>query len=388
MTYAAPRSFSAALAVAFGLSLAAPVVAQEGGPPAMPVSVAQPVKRMVTDWIEFPGRFEASALVDVRAQISGALKDVHFQDGAEVKEGDLLFSIDPLPFEAASREARANLEIAKTRQDLANSELKRAQDLKKTGNIPEATFQVRQQAALEARGGLQAAEAALEKAELDLGYTKIHSPIAGKIGQKNITEGNLIASGTAGDPLTTIVTYDPIYFYFDIDEQSYLRYQRGMSGEPKNSQSPEVYVALADEQEFTHQGTLDFLSNQFDANTGTIRARATIANADGLLTPRMFGRIRIAASGSYEAFVVTDAVVMTDQSRKLVMTVGNEDQVQPKLVELGPRIGSFRVIRSGLEGTENVIVNGLMRARPGAKVVPKPAPLEVPDDLTKASLSR
>jgi RND family efflux transporter MFP subunit len=362
-------------------------VSAQGAPPAMPVSVAQPVKRNVVNWIEFSGRFEASALVEIRAQISGVLEQVHFKDGQEIKKGSLLFVVDPRPFEAALRQAQANLEISRTRVDLANSELERAKGLKKTGNIPESTYQIRQQAALEAKGGLQAAQATAEKAQLDLDYTQIRAPISGRIGEKNITEGNLISSGSSGAALTTIVTYDPIHFYFDIDEQSYLTYQRNV-GTSSQSRNANVHIALSDEADFSHEGTLDFLSNQFDSATGTIRARATVPNKDGLLTPRMFGRIRLAASGQYEALVVPDSVVVTDQSRKLVLTVAQDGTVQPRPVELGPKVETFRIIRSGLKGDENIIVNGMMRARPGSKVMPQTTQLQVPEDLTQASLSK
>lgn len=375
-------AFAALIVSALPFVTALPAAAQQM--PALPVSVAEPVKRKVVDWTEFPGRFDAVAMVEVRAQVAGALESVGFKDGATVKKGELLFVIDPRPFEAAMRQAQANVEVSQTRLDLAQADLDRAQDLRRTGNIPEATFQQRQQSFLEARGAVQASKAALERAQLDLGYTRITAPISGRIGRKLVSEGNLITAGAGGTLLTTIVQYDPVQFYFDIDEQSFLSYVRAVSnGSRQDGSGQTVYVALSDETEFKREGKLDFLANQVDPNTGTIRVRAEMRNPGNFITPGLFGRVRLATGPAYDALVLPDEAVMLDQNRRLVMTVTEDGTVQPRPVEIGPRIGKFRVIRQGLQGNEKVIVNGLMRARPGGKVVPQPAKLEVPEDLTR-----
>ncbi len=357
--------------------------------PAMPVSVAEPVRRMVVDWVEFPGRFEASALVDIRARVGGALQAVQFKDGATVQQGDVLFLIDPRPYEAALKQAQANVEVSQTRVDLTRANLDRADDLRRTGNIPESTYQQRQQEFQEARGALEAARGAVAAATLDLEFTQVRAPIGGRIGRTLITPGNLVTgSAGAGTLLTTIVQDRPIHFYFDIDEQSFLTYQRAVAaGSRGNGAGEAAWIALSDETEFAREGRLDFIDNRLDEATGTIRLRAVLPNDDRFVTAGMFGRVRVAASTPYEAMVLPEAALVADQSRKIVMTVDAEGTVAPKVVETGPRIGPVRVIRSGLDGTEKVVVNGLMRARPGGKVVPQDVEIEVPEDLTAPSVS-
>ncbi len=340
----------------------------------MPVSVSPPVRRTVTDLSEFTGRFASSALVEVRAQVTGTLQSVHFKEGSFVRRGDLLFTIDPRTYQAAVDEARAQLEVAKTRFDLTRSELGRGQELRQGGSLSESALQQRQQAFLEAQASLQAAQAALKAAEINLGFTRIESPISGQIGRKLITEGNLISAGAGAAPLTTIVGIDPIYFYFDVDEQSYLRYRRGL-GNGGGSSTPDkpipVKLALSDETEFQRDGAIDFADIRLDPQSGTLELRAVVPNADGMITPGLFGRVQLATSAPYEALLVPDVAIQSDQTRKVVMTVGDGDGVVPKVVELGPLQGHLRVVRSGLAPEDNVIVNGLMRARPGAKVIPQ-----------------
>lgn len=363
------------------LLLAVPAFAQEM--PALPVSVATPIKRQVVDWIEFPGRFEPAASVEVRAQVAGALQSVNFTDGQEVKKGDLLFRIDPLPFEAALRAAEAAVKGNETRLDLATSELKRAQELRATGNIPESTFQQRQQTFLEAQANLDASRAELQTARINLGYTQITAPIDGRIGRKLVTEGNLISAGSSGTLLTTIVAFDPVDFYFDVDENSFLAYQRTQGGKIRNNGGTRVFLKTTDETEFTREGELDFLDNIIDASTGTIRVRARLANADGAITPGQFGRVLLPATPPAEALLIPDNAIMADQTRHIVMTVDGENKVVPKPVGRGALFGNLRVITTGLDGNEQVIVNGLMRARPGAPVVPQKVEIEAPADLTR-----
>ena len=377
------RSFAAIVTL---LAVATPALAQ-GGPPALPVTVAAPAKRQVVDWVEFPGRFEATAMVEVRAQVSGALQTAPFRDGAIVKPGDVLFVIDPRRFEAAVRQARANVEVAQTRLDLARADLERAQDLSRTGNIPQSTFQQRQQTFLEARGSLEAARAAVESAQLDLEYSTIEAPIGGKVGRKLVTEGNLIASGSGGTLLTTIVQFEPLYFYFDVDETSFLRYLRAVAaGNREDGAGQQVFLALSDETEFTRSGKIDFLANQIDPATGTIRVRAEVPNPKNFITPGLFGRVRLATAPPREALVLPNEAIVQDQTRQLVMTVTDDGTVQPKPIKTGALIGRWRVIQEGVTERDRVIVNGLMRARPGGKVVPQPSDLQVPDNLTQPSV--
>jgi RND family efflux transporter MFP subunit len=370
------------VAASLFVSLAAPAFAQ-GEMPALPVSVAKPVKRQVVDWAEMPGRFEAVNYVEVRAQVAGKLQSVHFEDGQSVKVGDLLFRIDPAQFDAAARAADAAIKSNQTRLDLAAAEQKRAQDLRASGNIPEAVFQQRQQAFLEAQANLDASKAEFERARLNLGYTEIAAPIAGRAGRKLVSEGNLISEGSGGTLLTTIVQFDPVYFYFDVDEQSFLNYQRSRTGKALAQNYQTVFIALSDETDFPHEGKLDFLGNQIDPATGTIRVRATMPNADGFITPGLFGRVKLQTKPPYEALVIPDEAIVLDQTRHLVMTVKDDGVVEPKAIEVGPRIGKLRVITSGITENDNIIVNGLMRARPGGKVAPTTVPIDVPADLTR-----
>lgn len=375
------RSLSRAGAAILLLSLTFPANSQEM--PALPVSVAKPVKRQVVDWTELPGRFEAANYVEVRAQVAGELESVHFEDGQNVKTGDLLFRIDPAQFQAAFRAAEASVRTNQTRLDLARQEQKRGEELRGTGNIPEAVFQQRNQAFLEAQANLDQSKAELERARLNLGYTDIIAPISGKVGRKLVTEGNLISDGSSGTLLTTIVQFDPVHFYFDVDEQSFLTYQRSHTGEVLSQHYQEVFIALSDEKAFTHEAKLDFVSNQVDPATGTIRVRAAMPNANEFVTPGLFGRVKIQTRPPYDALVIPDEAITLDQTRRLVMTVNAEGVVEPKEVQVGPRIGRLRVITEGVTEADSIIVNGLMRARPGGKVVPTTVTFDVPADLTR-----
>jgi RND family efflux transporter MFP subunit len=374
-------SLSRAGAAILLLSLTFPANSQEM--PALPVSVAKPVKRQVVDWTELPGRFEAANYVEVRAQVAGELESVHFEDGQNIKTGDLLFRIDPAQFAAAHRAAEASVRTNQTRLDLARQEQKRGEELRGTGNIPEAVFQQRNQAFLEAQANLDQSKAELERARLNLGYTDIIAPISGKVGRKLVTEGNLISDGSSGTLLTTIVQFDPVHFYFDVDEQSFLTYQRSHTGEVLSQHYQQVFIALSDEKAFTHEAKLDFVSNQVDPATGTIRVRAAMPNADEFVTPGLFGRVKIQTRPPYEALVIPDEAITLDQTRRLVMTVNGEGIVEPKEVKVGPRIGRLRVITEGVTEADSIIVNGLMRARPGGKVVPTTVTFDAPADLTR-----
>lgn len=345
----------------------------QGAPGPLPVTVANPIKRTVTDTAEFTGRFEASELVEVRAQVSGQLVQVAFKDGADVKKGDLLFKIDPRPYEAALTQAESSVITAQTRVSLTKSDVDRAKDLQRTGNITDQVAQQRQQAYGEALATLKSAEAQVLTAKLNLEWTDVRAPIDGRIGRKMVTEGNLIAAGASSNVLTTIVKVKPIYFYFDVDEQSYLRYMTYVrEGKLKQDEGgAPVEIALPNSTEFTIKGRIDFSDNQLDQQTGTLRLRATVPNDDGFLTSGVFGRLRVQSSPEFEALLIPDEAIMSDQTRKVVMTIGPEDKVVPKVVEPGQLNGGFRIIKKGLTPDDKVIINGLMRARPGSQVKPQ-----------------
>lgn len=345
----------------------------QGAPGPLPVSAATPIQRRVSDTAEFTGRFQASSLVEVRAQVSGQLMQVAFKDGSYVKKGDLLFKIDPRPYAASLAQAEAAIITAQSSVDLTKSDVDRAKDLIRTGNITDQVAQQRQQAYAAAQANLQSARAQADTARLNLEWTDVRSPIDGRIGRKLVTEGNLIASGASSTVLTTIVGVQPIYFYFDVDEQSFLRYigfVRSGALKPDENGAP-VKIALPNSDEFNIEGRIDFTDNQLDQQTGTLRLRASVPNADRFLTPGVFGRIQLTSSPEYDALLVPDEAILSDQTRKIVMTVGPDNKVVPKVVEPGQLNGALRVIKTGLTPDDKVIVNGLMRARPGAEVKPE-----------------
>jgi RND family efflux transporter MFP subunit len=341
-------------------------------PAALPVTVAKPLVKDITEWDEFTGRFEAVETVEVRARVSGYLDAVHFTDGAAVKKGDLLFVIDPRPFRIAVDDAGAAVASAEARLTFAEAELKRVEETARTGASPARLLEQRRQEFTSARADLERAKAALDRAKLDLEFTEVRAPIAGRVSRKQVSEGNLVAANTT--LLTTIVALDPIYLYFDVDEQSYLGYLRmAQSGErPSLRERGNVAeVILPDEKAFNRKGRIDFIDNRMDAGSGTMRGRAVFENKDLFLTPGMFGRVRIPGSGQYKAVLVPDEAILSDQSRRVVYLVGADGAVSMRPVRPGPRIDGYRVIRSGLKGDETIVVNGILRVRPGAKVQPR-----------------
>jgi RND family efflux transporter MFP subunit len=379
-----------ALLVSAAIGHAAAASAQQGPPQALPVTVAKPVMRNVTETVEFTGRFQASATVQVVSRVSGLLEKAPFTEGGNVKAGDVLFVIDARPFEAAAAQAQAQLDAQQTRLDLAQSNFDRSRALQRTGNITDASFQASQQAFLEAQASLASARAALASARLDLEFSTIRAPIDGRISRKLITEGNLVAPGTQGQGslLTTILSIDPIYFFFDVDETTYLNYRRLVVGGPGGTPQIPVSVALPDETEFRYRGVVNYVDAQVDAATGTVAVRAVLPNPDGRLTPGLFGRVRLPVGLPFDALIVPDAAVSTSAAGTYVMTVNAEGVVAPKPVQAGPRLGAFRAIRGGLTAEDRVIVSGLMRARPGGKVLPQPTELTVPPDLGSPSAAK
>jgi RND family efflux transporter MFP subunit len=346
-------------------------------PPPPAVTVAKPIKRTVTDFDEYVGRFTAVNSVEVRARVSGYLDGVHFKDGQIVKQGDLLFTIDKRPFQNTLDQARANLVQAKSNLAFTESDFTRGQQLVRDKTITDQTFEQRSQAYRNAQAAVSNNEAAVRQAELDIEFTELRSPVNGRIGDRRVSPGNLVTGGTTGNTtlLATIVSTDPIYFEFTFDEASFLRYERlSKTGNDVASRGGGVPVALKliDETDFDHAGHMDFIDNVIDKSTGTIRGRAVFANPNNIFTPGMFARVRVPASPLYEALLVPDAAVGTEQARKLVMTVNAENVVTPKYVTLGQLTSdNLRAIKTGIGPDDRVIVNGLMRARPGQKVTPQ-----------------
>jgi multidrug efflux system membrane fusion protein len=346
-------------------------------PPPPPVTVAKAIKRSITDYDEYVGRFTAVNSVEVRARVSGYLDGLHFKDGQIVKQGDLLLTIDKRPFQNALDQARANLVQAKSNLAFTESDFTRGQQLVRDKTITDQTFEQRSQAFRNAQASVSNNEAAVRQAELDMEFTELRAPVNGRIGDRRVSPGNLVTGGTAGNTtlLATIVSIDPIQFEFTFDEASYLRYERlAKGGQDVASRGAGVNVTLKliDENEFDHQGTMDFIDNAIDRSTGTIRGRAVFANASGVFTPGMFARVRVPASPAADALLVPDSAVGTEQARKFVLTVNAENTVAPKYVTLGPVTkDGLRVIKDGLAPDDRVIVNGLMRARPGQKVTPQ-----------------
>jgi len=354
-------------------------------PPA-PVTVNQPVSKQVVQWDEFQGRIQPVDSVEIRARVNGYLESVHFKDGADVKQGDLLFVIDPRPYQMELDRAQAELLQANTRFELASNDLARAQRLLKAKAISEEEADARAKAERQAAAAIQSTVALVEMAKLNMEYTHVTAPISGRIGRKMITEGNLV-NGLQGQStlLATIVSMDPIYCYFDADESAILRYQKlardshepGLTGGKVPCE-----IGLGDETEFPHKGVLDFVDNQVDPQTGTLEVRGIFPNPDRVLQPGFFARARVPGTLPYEALVIPDEAVGTDQSQKFVFVVDSQDTVQYTPVTLGPLIDGLRVVRSGLPSNDWVVVNGLMSVRPGAKVTPTRAAIA---DATKTA---
>src|ERR1700681_4238956 len=345
------------------------------GPP--PVTVAQPTKRTVTDWDEFTGRFEAVEEVQVRARVGGFVTDVEFRDGAFVKTGDLLYVIDSRPFEAVAEQADGQLSDARAKPDLAKRDLARGLTLVQTSAVSEQVVDQRRQALQAAHAAETIAEGALKAAHLNIEFTHVLAPIGGRASRHLISIGNLVQGSEGGSTLlTSIVSLDPIYIYFDMDEATYLKYNRlyfeGKRPSSRENPNP-VQVTLTGETKPSHNGKVDFLDNRLDVSTGTLRGRAVIPNKDYSILPGQFGRVRLIASAPYEALLLPDTAIATDQSRKIVFVVKDDDTVEAKPVVLGPLDDGLRVIREGLKPEDRVIVDGLQRARVGAKVSPHPA---------------
>jgi membrane fusion protein, multidrug efflux system len=345
---------------------------------APPVTVAQPVKRTVTDWDEFTGRFEAVQEVQVRARVGGYVTNVEFRDGAIVNTGDLLYVIDSRPFEAVAEQANGQLSDARAKVELAKRELDRSLTLTLNQTVTEATVDQRRQALQAAHAAEMQAEGALKAAQLNVEFTHVLAPITGRVSRHLVTPGNLVQGSDNGAStlLTTIVSLDPIYIYFDVDETTYLKNNKlwfeGKRPSSRDTPNP-VEVALTGQTKPSHDGKMDFLDNRLDVSTGTLRSRAVVPNKDLSILPGQFGRVRLIGSSPYEALLIPDTAIATDQSRKIVFVVKEDDTVEARPVVLGPLDDGLRVIREGLKAEDRVIVDGIQRARVGAKVSPHAA---------------
>ena len=381
----AVRSVAMATLLLLCASPYAPSSAQQAAAPP-PVTVSAPLKQEVIEWDEYTGQFAAVEYVELRARVSGYLQATQFEEGQMVRRGDLLFQIDPRPFEAAAAQARAQLAESQARVELANRQLSRAGQLRERDFVAASTYDERLQEQRVAIAAAEATRAALRAAELNLEFTRVTAPISGRVGRREVSVGNLVTGGANGNTtlLTTIVSQSPVYFEFDMSEAQLLAYQRAIAdGRLKSTQEGvEVRAQLGDETDWPRTGVLDFLDNQIDRTSGTIRVRARFPNDEKALhpdsgkpllpaTPGQFARIRVPGSELYEALLVPDAAIVTDQARKIVMTVGEDGTVTPKQIRPGPIYDGLRIVRSGLTAEDRVVINGLMRARPGAKVTPQ-----------------
>lgn len=361
-----------------------PVAAPESALPA--VGVAKPLQQNIAPRLGFLGQFSAIKKVEIRAQVGGTLTNINFTDGDVVKKGDLLFEIDPVPYEIKMAQASAQLASASARLDLATRELTRAETLRQNdaGSVQNVDQRAAEKRA--AQAAVDEAKALVRDARFDLDHCKITAPFTGRIGNHQVSIGNLVAGSRAATSpttlLTTLVSVDPVYLDFDMSEADYFAYTRGRQSLKGPIGSP-VQISLADEKDYKRQGTLDFIDNTLDRQSGTIHARATVPNPDLLLTPGAFGRVRMDYSTPTAVLLVPDASVLPDQANHMVLTVSADNTVTAKIVEVGDIRNGLRVIRSGLEPNDRVIIEGIPRATPGAKVNAEDKSLQVSADVAQ-----
>lgn len=371
-----PKMLLSLCAMVLSIGMIGAAIAQQ--PPAPTVTVSPPLQKHIVQWDEFSGRFEAVESVEVRPRVSGFIEKIHFDDGQMVEAGTLLFTIDKRPFEIEVESAKATIDQRKAEVALQVSEVERARPLIRSGTVTERDFQTRQANLAVAKAQLASAEAALRAAELNLAWAEVKAPISGRLSDRRVDVGTLIAGGGAGNAtvLTTIVSLDPIYFVFDGSEADYLRYVRldksGSRTSSRDKANP-VRIKLADEAGWPHTGKMNFVDNRLNSRSGTIRGRAIVDNPDQLLAPGLFGRLQL-FGGEMDALLVPDKAIVADQTRKIVFVLGKDNIVQANPVDLGPlQPGGLRVITSGLSKDDRVVINGIANpaVRPGAKVTPE-----------------
>jgi RND family efflux transporter MFP subunit len=342
-------------------------------PPPPQVSVATVLEKRVKDWDEFTGRFQAVETVEIRPRVSGYIDRVAFKEGGLVKSGDLLFVIDPRPYQAEYDRAAADLKRYKTALELARIESVRVQRLRQSGAVSQEELDERTSTVAQAEANAAGAQATLESAQLNLGFTRVTSPVTGRVSRAEVTRGNLVTGGNNGGTLlSSVVSMDPIYLYFDSDEQAYLRYtQLARNGQRSSDAQNPVQVGLANEEGFPHPGRVDFIDNQLNPQTGTIRARAVLDNKDGQFTPGLFARVQLLGSDEYNAVLIDDRAVNTDQNQKYVFLLGADNKIEYRNVKLGRVIDGLRVVREGLKTGDTIVVNGAQRVHPGVTVTPQ-----------------
>jgi RND family efflux transporter MFP subunit len=361
-------------------------------PPAQPppqVSVAQVLEKRVKDWDEFTGRLQAVETVEIRPRVTGYIDKVAFTEGSMVKRGTLLFVIDPRPYQAEYDRAAADVKRFNTALELGRIELTRVQRLRDSGAVSQEELDERKSTVASAEANVAGAAAALEAASLNLNFTRVTSPIDGRVSRAEVTRGNLVTGGVNGGTLlTSVVSMDPMYIYFDADEQSYLRYaqmdREGTRVSSRTSGNP-VQIGLANEEGFPHPGKVDFVDNQLNPQTGTIRARAVLENKDGRFTPGLFARVQLLGSGEYQAILIDDRAVNTDQSQKYVLLLGADNKVEYRKVKLGRVIDGLRVVQEGLKAGDVIVVNGAQRVHPGVMVTPQRVSMGGTNDTHAAS---
>jgi RND family efflux transporter MFP subunit len=369
------RTSRTALIVALLVSLAGCGKATDSAPPPPEVMVAEVLTKKIVDWDEYSGRFQAIDTVEVRPRVSGYIDKILFREGQAVKQGETLIVIDPRPYQADFDRAKANLVLAKSQLELANLEANRVRKLKESGAVSQEELEERVSTLQQREASVAAAQAALDSAALDLSFTTVRAPISGQASRAEITRGNLVTGGNNGGTLlTTIVSADPIYVYFDGDENAYLRYQQlareGDRPSSRNVANP-VRIGLANEEGFPHSGHMDFVDNQLNVRTGTIRGRAVLDNKQGIFTPGMFARVQLLGSSEHEAILIEERAIGTDQTQNFVLVVGADNKVEYRPVQLGRSLQGLRIVRQGLKSGETIVVNGLQRVRPGVQVTPK-----------------
>ncbi len=382
------RGAGIAVLTSIGLVLAACQSDDTGGgmPPAG-VAVAEVIAKPIVEWDEFTGRIQAVNSVDLQPRITGYLEAVHFTEGAIVEKGELLFTIDDREYRAAVAAQRADVERARTRLDLARQDLERSEKLVAARAVSVEELERRRAELRQAEADLQSARAALDTAELNLEFTRITAPIDGRVGEAMIKPGNLVTP--ASSTLTTLVSIDPIHVVFEGDERIYLKYQaQARAGERPSSRDVRnpVRIGLASDNDFPFSGEMDFVDNRIDPATGTIQGRALIQNPDGYLIPGLFARVRLLGSGEYDALLIHEAAVLTDQDRKFVYVVGADDTAVRRDIVLGREVEGLRVVESGLEPGERIVVNGVRKIFfSGAPVAPAEVPMTDPQKIVQAS---
>ncbi|WP_095192509.1 efflux RND transporter periplasmic adaptor subunit [Pseudomonas sp. Irchel 3A7] len=353
------------------------------GPGTPPVTVAKVIEQPITEWDEVTARLEAPETVEVRPRVSGQIERVAFTDGGLVKKGDLLFQIDPRPFEHEVHRFEAQLQQARATLVRTANEAQRGQRLLGSNAISAELAENRTTTAQEAKAGVDAIQAQLDLARLNLSFTRVTAPITGRVSRAKITAGNIVTADTT--PLTNVVSTDKVYAYLDVDERLFLKYSQ-LSRNGQRGQTTPVYMGLSNEQDNAHLGQMDFVDNQVNPHTGTIRGRAVFDNADGQYTPGLYARLRLVGSAAYAGLLIKDEAVGTDLGKKFVLVVDQDNKVVYRNVELGPKLEGLRIVRNGLQKADRIVINGLQRVRPGAVVAPQNAPMA--DPKTIATLTR